>query len=78
MAVSYTCPRCGRRFSRRPVEHTCASFSLGDHFSGSAPHVRRIFNRLFKSVKSGGRVQVTPLKSMIAFNAPKLMGGAAA
>lgn len=51
---------------------------MDGHFARSEPHVRAIFDRLVGVAASCGAVQVSALKTMIAINAPKLMGGAGA
>ncbi|MCA9288248.1 MAG: hypothetical protein KDA05_06680 [Phycisphaerales bacterium] len=76
--MAYVCPDCGRRFSRKPIEHTCERLDIGTHFERSDPLVREIFDGFVRVAKSCGKVQVSALKSMIALNAPKLMGGASA
>lgn len=71
----YVCPGCGRTFSRRPIEHTCARLSVDAHFAKSEPWVREAFDRIVRGAKSCGPVQVSALKTMIALNAPAMMGG---
>lgn len=72
-APGYVCPACGRRFSRRPTEHTCARFELGPLLDGKAPHVVKMYHRLVKLARSLGSVQVRPLKTTIAIAAPSIM-----
>src|SRR5262245_12339306 len=76
-AAKYVCPGCGREVSRRPLEHTCARYDVDGQFAKTDPHVRALFDRLVKVARGCGKVQVSALKTMIALNAPAMMGGAA-
>jgi hypothetical protein len=65
----WECPRCGRTFANANQTHTCAA--LGDldrHFAGSAPEVRRTFDRVLAVAESLGPVSVLPERSRIAFH----------
>jgi Domain of unknown function (DUF5655) len=60
----WTCPRCGRDFANRNQVHTCAPLTtLHDHFAGSDPVVRELFDRILAEV---GPVTVLPEKTRIA------------
>ena len=60
----WTCPRCGRAFANRNQVHTCAPLTmLQDHFAGSDPVVRELFDRILAEM---GPVTVLPEKTRIA------------
>jgi Domain of unknown function (DUF5655) len=60
----WTCPRCGRSFANRNQAHTCAPLrSLDDHFEGTDPAVRELFDRILAEL---GPVTVLPEKTRIA------------
>jgi hypothetical protein len=60
----WTCPRCGRSFANRNQTHTCAALrTLDDHFAGTDPGVRELFDRILAEV---GPVTVLPEKTRIA------------
>jgi len=62
----WTCPQCGRRFANTNQTHTCAPLgSLDDHFAGSEPVVREVFDVLRTAVEP---VEVLAEKSRIAFH----------
>jgi Domain of unknown function (DUF5655) len=60
----WTCPRCGRAFANRNQVHTCAPLTtLDDHFAGTDPVVRALFDRILAEL---GPVTVLPEKTRIA------------
>jgi len=62
----WTCARCGRSFANTNQTHTCAPLgSLDDHFAGSEPVVREIFDVLRAAAEP---VEVLAEKSRIAFH----------
>ena len=44
--VGWRCPTCGRRFVRRPHEHSCDVRSLEAHLERASPAVRETFEAL--------------------------------
>ena len=66
-APLWTCPRCGRAFANPRQSHSCAPLSrLDDHFAGSAPEVRAVFEAILAAVRRLGPVTVLAEKSRIA------------
>ena len=72
-STAYVCPRCGRQFAQRPVEHTCERFSLASHLAGRDAHVRVMYKRVVDLVRSLGPVQVKALKTTIVLSVPAIM-----
>jgi len=64
----WTCPKCGRQFVLRNVEHTCHLIRASEHLVGKGPKTRALYTRLERMTKkaSGGRAVVTAFKTGIA------------
>lgn len=59
------------------MSHSCGTFSLGDLFARSEPHVRRLFNKYANVVRaSGPRVHMIPQKTRVVFQARMRFAGA--
>ncbi len=57
--MTWTCPKCGRSFSREGQSHSCRpALTLGSHFEGRPPWMRVAFDRLVKGLGKGVRVDV--------------------
>ena len=63
----WRCPVCRRKFANRNQSHACGRYSLGSHFNGKSPIVRKLFNLFVAKVRSCGRVTILPEKTRIAF-----------
>jgi hypothetical protein len=65
----WTCPRCGERFTTAGSWHSCGKFDLEAHFVGTAPAVRRLFDRFVELAREQGPTTVIPQQSRIALQA---------
>lgn len=63
----WTCPKCGRQFVSANKYHTCARYSLDDHFAGKALVVRSVYDQLVALLQSLGPISIHPLKTRIVF-----------
>jgi hypothetical protein len=63
----WRCPECGRGFANRNQSHTCGRSSLGHHFAGKNPSIRRLFEAVRRAMREAGPVTVLPEKTRIAF-----------
>jgi hypothetical protein len=63
----WRCPKCGARLVTRNMSHSCGKFPLQALFAKSDPHVKRIFNKIARMVRSCGRVIITPQRTRIVF-----------
>ena len=67
MAAMWDCPRCGRSFANLNQIHTCARLGeVNQHFAGSDPVVRAVFDQVLAVVSAFGPVHVLPEKTRIA------------
>lgn len=41
----WTCPRCGHRFVRRNMWHSCGGHRIADYFGGKSPFLHAPFQR---------------------------------
>ena len=63
----WRCPECGHRFVTSNMWHSCARYSLTDHFRGKDPQVRTVFDAFRDLVRSNGPVTIYPQKTRITF-----------
>jgi hypothetical protein len=60
--MSWTCPSCERRFSRRNQSHECApAMTVDEYFSTGPPHERPVFDAVMAHVGTLGPVHVEPV-----------------
>jgi hypothetical protein len=71
----WRCPTCGRRFVRRPHEHSCDVRSLEAHLERASPPVRETFQALRDALDKIGPHGVVPVKTMILLRAVSNFGG---
>lgn len=54
----WKCPKCGHEFVTKNLWHSCGRYSLADHFEGSNPKVRELFDRFTAMVEACGPVTI--------------------
>jgi hypothetical protein len=61
-ATAWTCPACGRRFSRAAQSHECApAMTLADYFATGPPFERPVFEAVHGFLAAFGPVHVEPV-----------------
>ena len=65
----WVCPDCGRQFASVNRNHSCGRYSLEEHFAGSEPVVRELYDVLFETLERFGPVRAYPIKTRIIFQA---------
>jgi len=73
-APKWTCPTCGRGFSRARQWHSCEVKGLQEHFRGRDPHLREIFDELVRRMRKIGPLEVDPVKTSINLTARHHIG----
>jgi hypothetical protein len=73
--AGWRCPTCGRRFVRRPHEHSCELRSLAAHLERASPTVRETFEALRELLGRIGPHGVVPVKTMILLRGASNFGG---
>lgn len=65
----WKCPKCGRTFVVRNVEHTCKLLPVDSHFTHKSTEIRALYDRLERMARSASRdkMEVVAMKSMINF-----------
>ncbi len=63
----WSCPRCGRRFTRSAQSHACGSYTVQDYLSGKAERSVKLYRQFEGMVLSLGVVEITPAKTRIGF-----------
>ena len=61
----WKCPKCGHEFVTKNLWHSCGRYSLADHFEGSDPRVRELFDRFTAMVEACGPVTIYPQQTRI-------------
>jgi hypothetical protein len=67
LAMSWTCPRCGRTFAREDQFHSHETEEVDGHFAGRPERLRESFDELVASLPPD--VQVEALRSVIVLSA---------
>ena len=65
----WTCPECGRRFTRARQSHSCVSVTEAALFQGKPPEVQSAFHKLRDAVTAFGEVHVDAVKASVNFGA---------
>jgi hypothetical protein len=71
----WSCPNCGRKFTKRNQAHSCQAFTVDDHFHGKNPQLRQIYNVLLTNLKKLGPLRVDAVKSSINLISKYHFGG---
>lgn len=69
MAMTWRCPRCGRRFANRNQSHSCVNVSLDDFLKGKTPAVVALFRRVVELAQGLGPVTVIPHETKLSLQA---------
>ena len=67
ITMSWSCPRCGRRFAHEDQFHSHDTVDVDAHFAGRSGRLREAFNKLIGSLPSDVRVEA--LRSVIVVSA---------
>jgi hypothetical protein len=70
----WRCPTCGRRFVRRPFEHSCQIRTLDAHLERGAANVRQTFAAIEAALTAIGPHSTLPVKTMILLRARRNFG----
>src|SRR5204862_267165 len=65
----WTCPKCGRRFTRVRQSHSCVSVTEAALFEGKPPGVQSAFHKLRDAVAALGDVHIDAVKASVNFGA---------
>ena len=71
----WTCPRCGRAFTRPTKEHSCDLTPIEWHLERTGPGVRSAFEALQVRLEALGPHRVIPLKTMESLATTRNFGG---
>lgn len=65
----WKCPKCGRKFVVRNVEHTCHLRPVSEHLRGKSREVAALYRKLEQMTRAaaGGPLEVVATKSAISF-----------
>lgn len=61
----WRCPRCGREFKQRTLEHSCDVRSVEHHLERGSDDVRATFEALQRVLSRLGPHEVVPVKTMV-------------
>lgn len=54
----WTCPACGRKFTRKNQSHSCEQYDLDAFFIGKTENARKLFDTLLERVQPFGEVDL--------------------
>lgn len=75
--MPWTCPKCGRAFSREGQSHSCRPApTLDSHFEGKPPGLRAAFDKLVKALSREGPLRVDPVATNVHLVAGSAFGSA--
>ena len=69
MAMTWRCPRCGRRFANRNQSHSCLSGSLDDFLRGKPRAIVTLFRSVVALARELGPVTVIPHETKLSLQA---------
>ena len=69
---TWTCPECGRRFSRKGQQHVCDTTSLEDHLGGKGPVAIDMFQNFANMVAACGPFEYAPIRRQIGFRVNRI------
>jgi hypothetical protein len=71
----WVCPACRRRFARAKQAHSCQRQTIGSHFSGKDPQLRKVFDELVTQLEQSGPLRVDAVKTSIHLISRHHFGG---
>lgn len=72
---TWICPTCSRRFARAKQWHSCKPQTIDFHFAGKDPALRRLFERLIRTLRKTGPLRVDAVKTSINLISRHHFGG---
>lgn len=63
----WTCPECGRQFTRRGQYHSCGDYSVDSFLSGASPQTMALYERFTSELRSAGPFDLAPAKKQMGF-----------
>lgn len=64
--MPWTCPKCGRSFSRAEQSHSCRPApTLDEHFAGKPAELRAAFDKLVNALEKEGPLRVDPVATNV-------------
>ncbi len=73
--LGWRCPVCGRRFARAKQWHSCKPQSLGSHFRGKDPTLKKLFARIVRELQKNAPLRVDAVKTSINLISRHHFGG---
>jgi hypothetical protein len=68
----WTCPRCGRRFTRREQNHSCGDHSVEGFLEGASEKALELFERFGEEVGSVGTFEYVPAKRRLGLQTRRI------
>ena len=72
----WTCPKCGRPFTRPHHSHSCVRASVDDFLSGKTPSQVDLYRQFEVKALEVGNVNLAPAKSRIGFQHGRIFAAA--
>ncbi|MGI9092825.1 MAG: DUF5655 domain-containing protein [Mycobacteriales bacterium] len=61
----WTCPNCGRAFTRTGQTHVCERWTVEDHTRGKPAGIVDLFQRFVAAARTFGTVELAPVKGQV-------------
>ncbi len=68
----WTCPACGRRFSRSNTRHVCGRHEVQGHLDKATPHARALYDGLLSLAAECGEFFQEATRMAISLKTPRL------
>jgi hypothetical protein len=72
MKEMWTCPSCGRRFTRREQNHSCGDYSVERFLEGASERALGLFERFSEEVGAVGTFEYAPGKTRVGFQTRRI------
>ena len=63
----WTCPECGRQFTRRGQSHSCGDYSVDSFLAGASPRATALYERFTSELRGTGPFDLAPAKNQMGF-----------
>ena len=73
--ASWSCPKCGRRFSRENQNHVHGRWTVTSHLENKNPRVLDLYDRFVELVRECGPFEYAPVRSQIGFSVKRIFAG---
>ena len=63
----WTCPNCGRQFTRRGQSHSCGDYSVDTFLAKATPEAKTLYEEFTTALRRAGPFDLAPAKKQMGF-----------